>query len=241
MSKIYTLNYARIYHLVHLVMQLSNRTLNVTPALYHYMLSVSLREPTILKSLRDETNKLSSHDMQIAPEQGQFMAFLVELIGARKTLEIGVYTGYSALAVALALPGDGQIIACDINAKTSAIAQRFWQEAGVAQKINLKLAPALETLDHLITQGAVNSFDFIFIDADKQNYLNYYQRSLSLVRPGGLILIDNVLWGGDVADSRNHSKQTEAIRQLNQTIYSDPRVSLSLLPLSDGLTLVRKR
>ena len=220
---------------------MSNQTLNLTPTIYQYILSVSLREPTILKSLREETGKLSSHNMQISPEQGQFMAFLVELIGARKTLEIGVYTGYSSLAVALALPDNGRITACDINAETSAIAKRFWKEAGVAQKIDLKLASALDTLDKLMQKGESDTFDFIFIDADKQNYVNYYERSLSLVRTGGLILIDNVLWNGQVADPKNRDKQTEAIRQLNQIIYNDPRVSMSLLPLSDGLTLVRKR
>ncbi|MES2999020.1 MAG: class I SAM-dependent methyltransferase [Pseudomonadota bacterium] len=220
---------------------MSNQTLNVTPKLYEYMLSVSLREPAILKSLREETAKLPSHNMQISPEQGQFMVFLVELIGAKKTLEVGVYTGYSALAVALVLPDDGHVIACDVNEKTSVIAKRFWQKAGVLQKIDLKLAPALETLDQLIQQGETNTFDFVFIDADKQNYTNYYERSLMLVRQGGLILIDNVLWSGQVADLENHDKQTEAIRHLNQMIYKDERVNMSLLPLSDGLTLVRKK
>jgi predicted O-methyltransferase YrrM len=220
---------------------MSNKTLNLNTKLYHYMLSVSLRERPILKSLRKETAHLSSHEMQISPEQGQFMAFLVELMGAKKTLEIGVYTGYSTLAVALALPDNGHITACDINPETSTIAKRFWKEAGVDQKIDLKLAPALDTLDHLIAEGESNTFDFIFIDADKQNYSNYYERSLSLARPGGLILIDNVLWGGDVADTTHHDKQTEAIRSLNQAIFTDKRVSMSLLPLSDGLTLARKR
>ena len=220
---------------------MSNQTLNVTPKLYEYMLSVSLREPAILKSLREETAKLSSHNMQISPEQGQFMAFLVELIGAKKTLEIGVYTGYSALAVALVLPDDGHITACDVNEETSAIAKHFWQKAGVLQKIDLKLAPALETLDQLIQQGETNTFDFVFIDADKQNYANYYERSLVLVRQGGLILIDNVLWGGQVADLENHDKQTKAIRHLNQMVYKDERVTMSLLPLGDGLTLLRKK
>lgn len=220
---------------------MSYRTLNLTPSLYAYMLSVSLREPAILKSLREETAKLSSFMMQISPEQGQFMAFLIGLINAKKTLEIGVYTGYSALAVALALPDDGRVIACDINATTSAIAKRFWIKAGVEQKIDLMLAPALETLDQLIKQGASNTFDFVFIDADKQNYPNYYERSLALVRPGGLILIDNVLWSGSVADPKNHDKQTESIRKLNKIVHTDPRVTLSLLPLGDGITLIQKR
>jgi len=205
------------------------------------MLSVSLREPAILKSLREETAKLSSSVMQISPEQGQFMALLIGLIGAKKTLEIGVYTGYSSLAVALALPDNGQIIACDISTETSAIAKRFWVKAGIEQKIDLRLAPALQTLDQLIEQGASNTFDFAFIDADKYNYTNYYERSLALVRPGGLILIDNVLWSGRVADSKDHDKQTEAIRQLNTMIYQDERVNMSLLPLGDGITLAQKR
>ncbi|KAF5282960.1 hypothetical protein FQR65_LT14160 [Abscondita terminalis] len=161
--------------------------------------------------------------MQISPEQGQLMALLIELIGAEKTLEIGVYTGYSSLVVALALPETGKIIACDINTETSAIAQDFWQKADVAHKIDLKLAPALETLDN------------------KQNYLNYYERSLTLLRPGGLMVIDNVLWSGRVADTRVHDKQTLAIRAFNQTIYQDKRISMSLIPIGDGLTLIRKR
>lgn len=215
--------------------------LNLTPTLYRYMLSVSLREPAVLKTLREETAKLSSSGMQISPEQGQFMAFLVGLMCAKKTLEVGVFTGYSSLAVALALPDNGQLIACDINTETSTIAKRFWKKAGVEQKINLKLAPALETLDQLIEQDGSNTFDFAFIDADKQNYANYYERSFTLVRPGGLILIDNVLWSGRVADPKDHDKQTEAIRQLNASIYHDKRVNLSLLPIADGLTLVQKR
>jgi caffeoyl-CoA O-methyltransferase len=205
------------------------------------MLSVSLREPDILRSLRETTLKLSSHNMQIAPEQGQLMAFLIELIGAKKTLEIGVYTGYSSLAVALALPETGKIIACDINTETSTIAQDFWQKAGIAHKIDLKLAPALETLDSLIKQNYSNSFDFIFIDADKNNYLNYYERSLALLRPGGLMLVDNVLWNGRVADTDNHDKQTQAIREFNQAIYHDKKISMCLIPIGDGLTLIRKR
>lgn len=220
---------------------MSNQTLNINDTLYQYMLSVSLREPAILKSLREATSKLPSHAMQISPEQGQFMAFLVELIAAHKILEIGVYTGYSSLAVALALPDNAKIVACDVNAETTAIAQHFWEKAGVAAKIDLKLAPALDTLDYLIQQNEANSFDFIFIDADKQNYLNYYQRSLTLAKPGGLILIDNVLWGGKVANPHDKDQQTESIRRFNQAIYEDDRVNISLIPIGDGLTLIRKR
>jgi predicted O-methyltransferase YrrM len=220
---------------------MSNKTLNLNSSLYQYMLSISLREPPILQSLREETANLASHAMQISPEQGQFMAFLIELTGAKKTLEIGVYTGYSSLAVALALPDNGRITACDINNETSAIAKRFWKTAGVEHKIDLRLAQALETLEQLIAQEEANTFDFIFIDADKQNYANYYEQSLKLARPGGLILIDNVLWDGKVANSEHHDKQTEAIRALNQQLFTDKRVTMSLLPIGDGLSLLRKR
>lgn len=219
---------------------MSNQTISLSNTLHQYMLSVSVREPVILKSLRETTQQLSSHGMQISPEQGQLMAFLIDLTGAKKTLEIGVYTGYSALVVALALPEMGKIIACDINTETTSIAQDFWQKAGVSNKIDLKLAPALDTLDNLIKQNHSDSFDFIFIDADKQNYLNYYERSLILLRPGGLMLVDNVLWSGRVADTHAHDKQTLAIREFNQTIYQDKRISMCLIPIGDGLTLIRK-
>lgn len=219
---------------------MSNQTINLSNTLHQYMLSVSVREPAILKSLRETTQQLSSHGMQISPEQGQLMAFLIELTGAKKTLEIGVYTGYSALVVALALPEMGKIIACDINTETTSIAQDFWQKAGVSNKIDLKLAPALDTLDNLIKQNHSDSFDFIFIDADKQNYLNYYERTLILLRPGGLMLVDNVLWSGRVADTHAHDKQTLAIREFNQAIYQDKRISMCLIPIGDGLTLIRK-
>lgn len=220
---------------------MSNQTINLTDRLYRYMLSVSLREPALLKSLRETTYRLSSHGMQISPEQGQLMAFLIELIAAKKTLEIGVYTGYSALVVALALPETGKMIACDINKETTSIAQDFWQRAGVAHKIDLKLAPALEILENLIKQNHSNSFDFVFIDADKRNYLNYYEHSLTLLRPGGIILVDNVLWGGKVAEESTYDEQTLSIRAFNQAIHQDKRVSLCLLPIGDGLTLLRKR
>lgn len=179
--------------------------------------------------------------MQISPEQGQLMALLVQLMGAKKTLELGVFTGYSALAVALALPADGQVIACDVSADYTAIAQRYWQMAGVAHKIDLRLGPALETLDQLRVEGHVESFDFAFIDADKRNYDSYYEKSLQLVRPGGLIAIDNVLWSGRVADPTVQDNRTQRIRALNEKIYQDPRVSLSLLPIADGLTLAVKK
>ena len=179
--------------------------------------------------------------MQISPEQGQFMALLAQLMGAKKTLEIGVFTGYSALAVALALPDDGKVIACDISEEYTAIAKDFWERAGVSEKIDLRIAPALETLDQLISEDETGSFDLAFIDADKRNYENYYERALRLLRPGGLILIDNVLWSGKVVDPTITDKQTQAIREFNQKLHQDSRISLSLIAIADGLTLVLKR
>ncbi|MHC5739175.1 class I SAM-dependent methyltransferase [Nostoc sp.] len=209
--------------------------------LYNYLLSVSLREPEILEKLRQETANHPRSGMQISPEQGQFMSLLVQLIGAKKTLEVGVFTGYSSLSVALALPPDGKIIACDVSEEFTAIARRYWQEAGVADKIDLRLAPALETLDQLLATGQAETFDFAFIDADKENYDGYYERSLQLVRPGGLIAIDNVLWSGQVADEQNQDESTQAIRALNEKLHHDERVTLSLVPIADGLTLAIKR
>lgn len=220
---------------------MSNKTLSMTPRLYHYLLSISLREAPLLKSLREETATLSSHRMQIAPEQGQFMALLIELMGAQRIIEVGVYTGYSSLVMALALPNEGQLIACDINDETGAIAQRYWQAAGVADKIDFRLGPALDTLDQLLHEEQANPFDFVFIDADKANYPHYYERALSLVRPGGLIVIDNVLWSGEVANPNNVESITKNIRAFNKKLASDDRIMISVLPLADGLTLARKR
>ena len=219
--------------------EMLNQSLGIDPQLYHYLQSVSLREPDILTQLRQETAKHPMGSMQIAPEQGQFMALLVQLIGAKKTLEVGVYTGYSALAVALALPADGQIVACDINEEYTAIARRYWQLAGVAHKIDLRIAPALTTLNQLLAQA--QTFDFAFIDADKSNYEHYYERALQLVRPGGLIAIDNVLWSGRVADPQVQDNRTQAIRALNHKLHQDQRVTISLVPIADGLTLARKK
>ena len=217
------------------------QTIGLDDRLYNYLLSVSLREPEILRQLRQETNNHTQTTMQIAPEQGQFMALLVQLLGAKKTLEVGVFTGYSSLSVALALPPDGKIIACDVSEEYTAIARRYWQKAGVADKIDLRIAPALETLDRLLADGQAETFDFAFIDADKVNYEGYYERSLQLVRPGGLIAIDNVLWGGKVADSQFQNSSTLAIRALNQKLHHDERITLSLVPIADGLTLALKR
>jgi predicted O-methyltransferase YrrM len=220
---------------------MSEFTLNLNPQLYEYFLKNSLREPDILQKLRAQTRTMSTHKMQIAPEQGQFMQLLVQLMGARKTLEIGVFTGYSTLAVALALPADGKMIACDINVEWTKIAKKYWEIAGVMNKIELRLAPALETLHALLDQGQAGTFDFIFIDADKKNYPAYYEKSLQLVRQGGLIAIDNVLWAGDVADPAINDINTVIIRELNTQLLTDERITLSMLPLGDGLTLARKR
>jgi predicted O-methyltransferase YrrM len=219
---------------------MSNRTLCVTERIYKYMLSVSLRENELLQKLRRETEKDEKSSMQIAPEQGQFMAFLLHLIGARKALEIGVFTGYSSLCTAMALPEDGRLIACDINETWSRIARRYWEEAGVAHKIELRLAPAAQTLADLLAAGEAGTFDFAFIDADKANYDHYYEQCLKLLRPGGLVAVDNVFWGGDVAEPGVADRETEAIRALNEKILADDRVEMSLVPIADGLTLARK-
>ncbi len=220
---------------------MSDVTLNFTPKLYSYFKQYSLREPAVLAKLREQTHTMSMSQMQISPEQGQFMAFLIELMGARKTLEVGVFTGYSTLAVALALPDDGKVVACDINVEWTKIAQKYWHMAGVTEKIDLRLAPALETLDNLLTHDGQDSFDFAFIDADKANYINYYEKALQLVRPGGVIAIDNTLWSGKVADPSIQDKDTVIIRELNAILVSDERVSVTMVPIGDGLTLARRR
>lgn len=219
---------------------MSDQTLNLTPALYQYLLQHSLHEVDVLKKLRAETAKLPMARMQISPEQGQFMALLVTLLNAKKTIDIGTFTGYSALVVALALPENGKIIACDMNEETADIAKHFWQQAGVANKISLRLAPASDTLQTLLAQGEAGTFDFVFIDADKENYANYYELSLQLLRPGGLIAVDNVLWGGSVIDENITDSSTQAIRALNKVIHADERVMMCMLPIGDGLTLARK-
>jgi len=215
--------------------------LTIGEELWEYMRSVTLREPQILRRLREETAPYPTASCQISAEQGQLMALLMHLIRARRTIEVGVYTGYSALAVALALPGDGRIIACDINAEWTSVARRYWREAGVEDKIDLRLAPALATLDGLISSGEANRFDFVFIDADKPNYGNYWERALVLLRPGGLIGVDNVLWYGRVIDPSFDDPDTRAIRAFNRQIANDDRVWLSMLPVRDGLTLACKK
>ena len=220
---------------------MTNKSLGLSDRLHEYLLSVSLREADILTALRQETATLPMAQMQIAPEQGQLMALLVQLLNAKKTLEIGVFTGYSALVVALALPPEGRVIACDVSEEYAAIARRYWQQAGVADKIQLHIAPALETLAQLIASGQQNTFDFAFIDADKGNYDAYYEYALQLIRPGGLIAIDNVLWGGSVADPEKTDNRTTKIRALNQKLHTDDRIHLSLVPIADGLTLAMKK
>lgn len=216
------------------------RTLQLTDELYRYVLDQSLREHPAQAALREATRTHAHAGMQISPEQGQFMALLVKLIGARRTIEIGTFTGYSALSVALALPEDGRLLACDINDAYTQVGRPFWEQAGVAHKIELQLAPALRTLDARLAAGEACAYDFAFIDADKTGYDAYYERCLQLLRPGGLIAIDNTLWGGAVARPADDA-DTRALQALNAKLHHDERVDLSLLPFSDGLTLARKR
>jgi predicted O-methyltransferase YrrM len=220
---------------------MSRKTLELTAQVYDYLLAHSLREAPAMRELREETAPLKHAGMQISPEQGQLMALLVRMLGARRTIEVGVFTGYSALAVALALPDDGRIVACDLNEEWTAIARRHWQKAGVAHKIDLRLAAATRTLDALLRDGGAGAYDFAFIDADKGNYLAYYEKCLELVRRGGLIAIDNTLWSGAVADPAATDGDTVAIRALNDRLHGDARIDLALLPVGDGLTLALKR
>jgi len=220
---------------------MSRNSINLTDEVYDYLKSVSLREDPILQQLRNETASHEWATMQISPEQGQFMALLIKMLGARRVIELGVFTGYSSLCMALALPADGQLIACDINEDYTNIAKRYWQQANVSDKIDLRLAPGLETLEALLGDGEAGKFDFIFIDAVKEEYKEYYEHGLELIRPGGLIGIDNVLWGGSVADPANQDSDTVAIREFNEHLHRDQRVDISMLPVGDGLTLARKR
>jgi predicted O-methyltransferase YrrM len=220
---------------------MSTRTLPLTDALHRYLLDVSSRETEVQRRLRAETATLPEANMQIAPEQGQLLQFLVRLIGARRCLEIGTFTGYSALAVALALPDDGIVTCCDVSKEWTDIAWRYWNEAGVGHKIFLRLAPARETLDALLANGQGDTYDFAFIDADKAGYGDYFERALSLVRPGGLVAIDNTLWYGYPADPARTDPETEAIRAFNRRLAADPRIDLALVPVGDGLTLARRR
>jgi caffeoyl-CoA O-methyltransferase len=220
---------------------MSTHSLGLGPALYDYLLAVSVREPEVLAELRRETAQLPNAGMQISPEQGQFMRLLIELLGARRALEVGVFTGYSSLCVAMALPEGGELVACDVSPTYTEIARKYWRRAGVEHRVSLHLGPAVTTLDELLESGQKETFDFAFIDADKENYSQYYEQALQLLKPGGLLTIDNVLWSGSVADPGDQRPSTEAIRRLNATVKDDQRVSISLLPVGDGLFLARKR
>ena len=220
---------------------MSNQTIQLNQELYEYLLSVSLRESQVLKDLRVATAALSGANMQIAPEQGQFMALLVKIIGAKRLIEIGTYTGYSTLVCALAL-SDGKIIAIDSDSTSTSIAQDFWQQAKVNHLIELRIGDAQDILQSLLHKNSLKgSIDFVFIDADKINYPIYYELSLELIRKNGIILFDNVLWGGAVVDEKNQDRNTTAIRNLNLHLLDDPRVDISLVPIGDGLTIARKK
>ncbi len=220
---------------------MSNRTLPLTDSLYDYLLNHSLRENEVQSRLREATRAMPEANMQIAPEQGQFMAMLVELMDAKRLLEVGSFTGYSTLCMAQALPPEGRIVACDLSREWTGMGASYWKEAGVLERIDLRIGPAIDTLDDLLDDGQAETFDLAFVDADKENYLNYYERCLRLVRPGGLILFDNVLWGGEVANLDKQDTDTQAIRALNQALHNDQRISLSLVPIGDGLSLARRR
>ncbi|MET0525463.1 MAG: class I SAM-dependent methyltransferase [Nocardioides sp.] len=220
---------------------MANKTMGISDDLAAYVLQVGTREPDVLTRLREETAAIPQHGMQIAPEQGAFLALLVELLGARRCIEVGTFTGYSSTAVALALPENGQIVCCDVSEGWTSMARKYWAEAGVEKKVDLRIAPATETLDQLLADGEEGAFDFAFIDADKPGYDGYYERLLRLVRPGGLIALDNMLWGGEVLEEDTEDESTRAIRALNAKIAGDERVTLCLLPLADGVTLARRR
>lgn len=220
---------------------MSRTSLGLADALQRYLLEHSLREVPVLARLRAQTATMSESSLQIAPEQGQLLQLLVKLLDARRCIEVGTFTGYSSLAVALAMPGDGRLIACDVSAEWTQIARSYWREAGVESRIDLRLQPALRTLDELLSDGGGSSFDFAFLDADKPNYPLYYERLLELVRAGGLICIDNTLWSGTVADPAVTDESTQAIRALNDLVHRDERVDVSLVPIGDGMTIIRKR
>lgn len=220
---------------------MSNASVGVPPDLHAYLLRHGVREPDILRRLREETASLPQHDMQIAPEQGALMALLVQLSGARRAIELGTFTGYSSLAVITAMPPDGSIVCCDVSDAWTSVARRYWAEAGVADRVDLRLAPALETLDGLLAGGAAGTFDFAFVDADKRTYPDYHERIVQLLRSGGVVLYDNVFWGGDVIDDTKRDPDTLGVRRLNERLATDERVTISMIPVADGLTIALKR
>ena len=220
---------------------MSNRTIALDERLYAYLRDHSLRETAPMSRLRALTMDHELARMQIAPEQGQLLGLLVELLGAARAIEVGTFTGYSALWIASALPVGGRLICCDLSEEWTAVGKPFWEEAGVRERIDLRIGPALKTLEGLLKGGAAGTLDFAFVDADKGNYLNYYEYCLELIRPGGLLAFDNTLWNGSVADPLDQDEDTRAIRAFNDHVHGDQRVSLSLVPIGDGLTLARKR
>jgi caffeoyl-CoA O-methyltransferase len=220
---------------------MSRKTLNLTPEVYQYLLGISLREPPLLKRLRDETAAHPDANMQISPDEGQFLNLLVKLTGARRIIEVGVFTGYSSLWMALALPDDGRLVACDVNREWTDIARRYWDEAGVAHKVELRLAPALETMDAMIAAGEAGTHDLVFIDAQKTEYADYYERALVLLRRGGIAVVDNILWEGKPVDPSINDRHTSAIREFNRKLAADDRIDISVLALGDGVTIARRR
>lgn len=225
----------------HVEVCVSRSTLGVSPEIGDYLRRFGTRESEVLAGLREETAALPQARMQISPEQGQLMGLLVELVGARRILEVGTFTGYSALVMAAAMPEGGTLLACDVSEEWTAIGRRYWEQAGVADRIDLRIGPALDTLDGLVEAGQAGTWDLAFVDADKSNYVAYWERVVQLVRPGGLVLIDNVLWGGRVVDMDDDSDDTRAIRALNERVSLDERVTPALIPIGDGLTVARVR
>jgi len=220
---------------------MSTKSFTLSDQLHEYLVRVSVRESSLLARLRKETAALPQATMQISPEQGNLMSLLIKVTGSRRALEIGVFTGYSSLCVATALPPDGSLTACDMSKEYTDVARRYWSEAGVGEKIDLRLGHALRTLDELISEGNSETYDFVFIDADKKNYQGYFERSLVLVKPGGTIAVDNVLWSGKVADPQINDAETVAIRAFNEALAGDDRIDVSMIPIGDGLTIARKK
>ena len=217
---------------------MTKMTINLTDTLYKYVLDHSLQEPKLVRELREETATLPMSAMQTPPEETQFLTVLIKLMNATKLLEIGTFTGYSTLWFAMTIPEHGVVTTCDVDEEWTSIGRKYWEKAGVNNKIELKIAPALDTMNNLLNDYKANYYDLIFIDADKENYMNYYEKALLLIRPGGVIIIDNVLWGGSVVNPLNQSRDVQAIRELNKKIMNDHRVTVSLLPIGDGVTFV---